>query len=136
MLFALLIVPANRIEHSSLLGFTIFTWALTDAVRYPFYALNLYRKCPLWLKQMRYTNFLVQYPLNVLAENLYVFLVLFPACVSRGALLRLRIPIIDMYVHYGYVYVVSKVLYDNLRFPTSFKSLWYQMQMKLKQQRK
>jgi len=134
LLFALCLAPAEYIEHSSFLGFTIFTWALTDCVRYPYYALNLYRVCPRWITWLRYTNFIVQYPLNVVAENLYIFFVLFPACASYGAHLRFHIQVgrfVDFYLHYGYVYAVSKLVYDNLRFPSSFKTLWVQMKKRL-----
>lgn len=48
--------------------FISFAWTLTELIRYPFYALNLFNACPCILTWLRYTLFLILYPMGVLGE--------------------------------------------------------------------
>ncbi|XVF05567.1 hypothetical protein REPUB_Repub05bG0183500 [Reevesia pubescens] len=43
---------------------TFFAWSLTEVIRYSHYALNIFGNCPSWLTYMRYTSFIVLYPMG------------------------------------------------------------------------
>jgi hypothetical protein len=129
LLFALIVTPKHSIEHSTWLGCVLFTWTLTDIIRYPYYALNMYRVCPYWLTWLRYTSFLIQYPLNVIAETGYGIFVLFPACSQPGALFRLELSSV-LIIHYGYVFL-GRRFYDTYLFPPSFMTLYHAMKTRL-----
>ena len=47
-------------------------WGITELVRYSFYLLSLFDKQPSWLLWMRYTFFIVLYPLGVTGEWLII----------------------------------------------------------------
>lgn len=50
-------------------GFLLFTWALADVSRFQLYfCRTLDRSPPYWLKWLRYSDFIVQYPLVLIAE--------------------------------------------------------------------
>ncbi|DBB00137.1 TPA: hypothetical protein ACH3X1_013984 [Trebouxia sp. C0004] len=46
----------------------IYVWALSEVVRYPWYATSLLKCCPSWLTWLRYTLFIPLYPVGMLAE--------------------------------------------------------------------
>jgi len=48
-------------------------WAVSEVVRYPWYALSLVDKCPAFLTWLRYTLFIPTYPVGVLAEMLLLY---------------------------------------------------------------
>ncbi|CAI0451770.1 unnamed protein product [Linum tenue] len=49
--------------------FVTFTaWSMIDAIRYPHYALNIIGSCPSWVVYIRYTAFIVLYPIGFLGE--------------------------------------------------------------------
>jgi very-long-chain (3R)-3-hydroxyacyl-CoA dehydratase len=52
-------------------------WGITELVRYSFYFLGLFDKQPKWLLWMRYTFFIVLYPLGVTGEWLIIVTPLF-----------------------------------------------------------
>eukprot|EP00249_Psilotum_nudum_P006937 c2016_g1_i2 orf=711-1202(+) len=45
---------------------TLAAWSLSEVVRYPQYALNALEICPQWLTWLRYTAFILLYPLGAL----------------------------------------------------------------------
>jgi len=49
-----------------------FAWGITELVRYSFYFLSLFDRQPKWLLWMRYTFFIVLYPLGVTGEWLII----------------------------------------------------------------
>jgi len=54
-------------------GFMLFTWALADVSRFQLYCLRSLRyPAPHWLSWVRYSEFIVQYPLLIFAEALLV----------------------------------------------------------------
>jgi very-long-chain (3R)-3-hydroxyacyl-CoA dehydratase len=55
-------------------GITVVSiaWGITELVRYSFYLLSLFDKQPSWLLWMRYTFFIVLYPLGVTGEWLII----------------------------------------------------------------
>ncbi|KAL9650262.1 hypothetical protein ABK040_014917 [Willaertia magna] len=46
----------------------MFAWCTTEVIRYSFYALKLYDICPYFLTWLRYSTFIVLYPLGVSSE--------------------------------------------------------------------
>lgn len=48
-------------------------WALTEVVRYPWYAFSLMGACPSWLTWLRYTVFIPTYPFGVVSEILILY---------------------------------------------------------------
>lgn len=46
----------------------IYVWALSEVVRYPWYAASLLNCCPSWLTWLRYTLFIPLYPVGMVAE--------------------------------------------------------------------
>jgi hypothetical protein len=123
LLFTLFIAPAVLVQHSSLLGFMTFTWAMSDAIKYSYYTLAIMNKCPYWLYWLKNTHSVVQYPLNTLAELLYVFFLLWPVCASQETYLpTLRISK-NFAIHYGCVFAAQKLI-DLYYFPSIFKNAW------------
>mmetsp|Transcript_15676 Transcript_15676/g.43856 ORF Transcript_15676/g.43856 Transcript_15676/m.43856 type:complete len:218 (-) Transcript_15676:1027-1680(-) len=55
--------------HGSLAVTPLFTvWAISEIIRYPWYAATLLDACPAFLTWLRYTAFIVLYPIGVLSE--------------------------------------------------------------------
>eukprot|EP01113_Clastostelium_recurvatum_P030226 TRINITY_DN3662_c0_g2_i5.p1 TRINITY_DN3662_c0_g2~~TRINITY_DN3662_c0_g2_i5.p1 ORF type:complete len:223 (+),score=57.82 TRINITY_DN3662_c0_g2_i5:78-746(+) len=48
----------------------IFAWALTEVIRYSFYAFNQFKAVPYVLGWLRYTLFIVLYPMGVTGETM------------------------------------------------------------------
>jgi very-long-chain (3R)-3-hydroxyacyl-CoA dehydratase len=68
--------PLWPITKNGILIVTI-AWGITELVRYSFYLLSLFDKQPKWLLWMRYTFFIVLYPLGVTGEWLIIITPLF-----------------------------------------------------------
>lgn len=73
-IFLSIFLASASLLNSDAFGFLLFTWALADIARFQLYALRSLGvvKVPFWLKYLRYTDFLVQYPLVVFSEALFV----------------------------------------------------------------
>ncbi len=66
--------------ESPIFGFLLLTWSLADVSRFQLYFLRtLDIDVPFWLLWMRYSDFIVQYPMVVLAEGWLVGSVYFPS---------------------------------------------------------
>ena len=61
----------------------LLAWGITEAIRYPFYALKELADAPYALTWLRYTTFIVLYPLGVSSELAMVWLAL-PQLRSTG----------------------------------------------------
>ena len=59
------------ITHTGIIVVSI-AWGITELVRYSFYLLSLFDKQPSWLLWMRYTFFILLYPLGVTGEWLII----------------------------------------------------------------
>eukprot|EP01083_Nonionella_stella_P025086 69099_1 len=57
-------VATQQIGYATML----LSWSVTEVIRYPFYALNLFSKVPGFLKYLRYSMFIVLYPTGILSE--------------------------------------------------------------------
>lgn len=66
-----------QVHQTAALGFVFVHWAVVDLIRYPFYLLNMVRACPPLLKWMRYSEFIVMYPISFTSE-MYLWWVMYP----------------------------------------------------------
>lgn len=48
-------------------------WGLGEVIRYPWYALTLTGSCPQWLTWLRYSAFILIYPVGVVAEMVLMY---------------------------------------------------------------
>lgn len=77
--------PAAR--ESPFYATMVLSWALTEVVRYTFYASSLLQRTPPWLTWLRYTTFYVLYPTGAGSEAFDMFATL-PPVPSKLALVR------------------------------------------------
>ncbi len=91
-------------------------WSITELVRYSFYFFTIYNRQPVTLLWMRYTFFIVLYPLGVTGE----WFILATPVVSEGLSLNL-------YNGFMAFVLVSYIYY----FPVLYKYMWKQRKAKL-----
>lgn len=113
LLVTMALIGAQNRQHWSA-GPLILTWAMADVSRYQLYFLrSLNKHPPKWLSWLRYSDFLVQYPLNVVSEALFVYYAL-PGLLQNG---------------YGWVsYAPAAVafqVYEWIIFIPAFQTLWH-----------
>lgn len=94
-----------------------FAWSITELVRYSFYFFQLQNKQPYALLWMRYTFFIVLYPVGVTGEWLIMASPLFGVMFSFYAYLAIALVVLASYVYY---------------FPVLYKYMWKQRREKLK----
>ncbi|KDP44189.1 hypothetical protein JCGZ_05656 [Jatropha curcas] len=51
---------------------TFLVWSLAEVIRYSHYALNCLGNCPSWLTYLRYTAFIVLYPIGILPGEMWL----------------------------------------------------------------
>ncbi|OVA18277.1 Protein-tyrosine phosphatase-like [Macleaya cordata] len=51
---------------------TFFAWSLSEVIRYSHYALNCVGICPFWVTYLRYTAFIVLYPLGMAVGEMWL----------------------------------------------------------------
>ncbi|KAM7256874.1 hypothetical protein ACFE04_012615 [Oxalis oulophora] len=63
----LLAIVRNIVEVQELpaVFITFFAWSLSEVIRYSQYALNCIGACPYWITYLRYTVFIVLYPIGL-----------------------------------------------------------------------
>ena len=93
-----------------------FAWGITELVRYSLYFLGLFNKQPTALLWMRYSFFIVLYPLGVTGE----WLILLTPIVANGI-------VFDFYTALIVVLLVSYLYY----FPVLYKYMWKQRKAKI-----
>jgi hypothetical protein len=118
-------------------GLMIFSWIISDIIRYPFYFLNSWKILPNWLKFLRYSNFYYQYPLNIISET-KLFILMVPYIhqreifyISLKMLLPFDILNSDILIfNYLYLEILIKS-YGILRFFENYRSLDYLFRYKV-----
>jgi very-long-chain (3R)-3-hydroxyacyl-CoA dehydratase len=76
---ALYFIP--EVQQTEAAGIMIALWGLLDLIRYivnngdlhhryPFYAMNTFKVCPEWLVWLRYSEFLILYPIGFVSEGI------------------------------------------------------------------
>ncbi|XP_047317576.1 very-long-chain (3R)-3-hydroxyacyl-CoA dehydratase 2 [Impatiens glandulifera] len=67
--FLLLIVrPIYEVQELPAVYLTLIAWCLIEVVRYPYYAFTCIGDCPYLITYLRYTAFIVLYPVGMIAE--------------------------------------------------------------------
>ncbi|CAK9817120.1 Very-long-chain (3R)-3-hydroxyacyl-CoA dehydratase 2 [Anthophora plagiata] len=70
---AFLATPSNYAISSSGMPLAILAWSITEIIRYLFYFLNLNGSVPYLLVWLRYTLFIVLYPIGITGELLCLY---------------------------------------------------------------
>lgn len=71
VLFAVLMkVPA--VQRLPAVFVTFAAWSMSEVIRYPQYALSMAGACPRWLTWLRYTAFIVLYPIGVFPGEMWL----------------------------------------------------------------
>ncbi|KAF2352313.1 Protein-tyrosine phosphatase-like PTPLA [Trinorchestia longiramus] len=99
-------------ESRDSLGFplVLFAWSLTEIVRYLFYFLGLIGSVPQFLVYLRYTMFIVLYPLGVTGEMLCYFTAL--PLVQQHRYFSLNLPnVLNFAFDSYYAFIIVIVLY-------------------------
>ncbi|EEF31284.1 very-long-chain (3R)-3-hydroxyacyl-CoA dehydratase 2 [Ricinus communis] len=67
-------IVRNLIEVQELpsVFITFFVWSLSEVIRYPHYALNILGNCPSWINYLRYTAFIVLYPIGIAPGEMWL----------------------------------------------------------------
>ncbi|KAE8670470.1 aquaporin TIP1-1 [Hibiscus syriacus] len=60
-----IVLRIHEVQEVPAVFITFFAWSLTEVIRYSYYALNIFGGCPSWLTYLRYTTFIVLYPLGL-----------------------------------------------------------------------
>ncbi|XP_076752329.1 3-hydroxyacyl-CoA dehydratase 1 [Xylocopa sonorina] len=69
----LLATPYNYGASSPGLPLAIFAWSVTEIIRYMFYFMNLNKAVPYLLTWLRYTLFIILYPIGITGELLCMY---------------------------------------------------------------
>nr|AKM76674.1 protein-tyrosine phosphatase-like protein [Geranium maderense] len=55
----------NEVQELPSVFITFLAWSLSEVIRYPQYALSCLGPCPYWITYLRYTSFIILYPIGV-----------------------------------------------------------------------
>nr|AKM76670.1 protein-tyrosine phosphatase-like protein [Erodium texanum] len=55
----------DEVQELPSIFITFLAWSLSEVIRYPQYAMSSLRNCPDWITYLRYTAFIVLYPIGV-----------------------------------------------------------------------
>ncbi|KAI4322173.1 hypothetical protein L6164_021890 [Bauhinia variegata] len=62
----------EEVQELPALFITYFAWSLSEVIRYSHYAFNCLGSCPYWITYLRYTAFIVLYPLGLGAGEMWL----------------------------------------------------------------
>lgn len=123
-LLVLLLVNIFILNHADSLVFNIglitvsFAWSITELVRYSLYFLSLFDKQPAALIWMRYSFFIVLYPLGVTGEWFILLTPMIADGITLGGYMIFLIVGLVAYIYY---------------FPVLYKYMWKQRKSKLQE---
>ncbi|KAF9596628.1 hypothetical protein IFM89_012751 [Coptis chinensis] len=103
---------------------TFFAWSLSEVIRYSHYALNCAGVCPRWVTYLRYTAFIVLYPIGVAMGEMWVMYKALP-------LIKEKSPYSDFFggLPFNYYDFVKGLL-------VLYPFLWYKLYLHLFKQRR
>ncbi|XP_054811971.1 uncharacterized protein LOC129313104 isoform X2 [Prosopis cineraria] len=55
----------DEVQESPSVFITFLAWSISEVIRYSHYAFNCIESCPSWITYLRYTAFIVLYPLGI-----------------------------------------------------------------------
>ncbi|XP_022756591.1 very-long-chain (3R)-3-hydroxyacyl-CoA dehydratase 2-like isoform X1 [Durio zibethinus] len=88
----------DEVQEFSAVFIAFFAWSLTEVIRYSHYALNIYGSCPSWLTYLRYTTFIVLYPLGLAPGEMWLMFQALPFIKEKnlyGCSSHLSIPMVE-----------------------------------------
>ncbi|XP_048325252.2 uncharacterized protein LOC125421195 isoform X1 [Ziziphus jujuba] len=62
----------NEVQELPSVFITFIAWSLSEVVRYSHYALNCIGSCPYWITYIRYTAFILLYPVGLIAGEMWL----------------------------------------------------------------
>lgn len=77
------VAAVPTVQSSLAVGATLAAWAMSEVIRYPWYASSLLGVCPYWLTWLRYSAFILLYPIGLLGEMCAMWLAL-PEIQAKG----------------------------------------------------
>jgi very-long-chain (3R)-3-hydroxyacyl-CoA dehydratase len=77
-------------QSSIFLSSLLFAWSVTEVIRYAFYLLNIYDLVPMPLGWLRYSTFLILYPLGVMSELALTITAL--PCLTASGIMEMSLP--------------------------------------------
>lgn len=131
----LLLFISDEEQYFHYIGLLVVTvaWTITELVRYSFYFLGLLGREPRWLLWMRYTFFIVLYPLGVTGE----WLIILSPLIAYG--FTTTSP--ESFWHTGTTFQMSHLYYSIFAgllaisyiyyFPVLYRYMWHQRGKKL-----
>ena len=103
-----------------------FAWSITELVRYSLYFLSLFDVQPAWLLWMRYSFFIVLYPVGVTGE----WLIFLAPILANGFSFTVEPGVLPVYYGYGVLVLVLFISYAYY-FPVLYGYMWKQRKAKL-----
>lgn len=104
------LIPTLAGKSSIGLPLAVLAWSITEIIRYAYYALNLVNAVPHFLIWLRYTTFIVLYPIGVTGELLCLYAA--QNEVGETGLWTLEMPnSFNFIFHYQHLLVVVMALY-------------------------
>ncbi|GKV01027.1 hypothetical protein SLEP1_g13627 [Rubroshorea leprosula] len=71
--FLLVVVrKIDEVQELPSVFITFFAWSLSEVIRYSHYALSILSSCPSWLSYLRYTAFIVLYPIGIAPGEIWL----------------------------------------------------------------
>jgi len=126
---ALWFLPEAQRHHAT--GLTLFTWAFLDLIRYPFYALNIFRISPPFLTWARYSAFIVFYPIGFLFES-WVWFLMLPHIAEKELHANPTVSYYFPALRYWFFYwSILYVAYRFITFPINFRRMLRDRRIKL-----
>lgn len=113
----------SEVQNHWAVALLFVQWGLLDLIRYPFYVLNMLNRCPSFLKWLRYSEFIVLYPLSFVSE-MYLWWLMLPYIYEKQlhswAGLRNLFPILS---HYYFYCLLLYLLWRLISFPYNYRRM-------------
>ncbi|XP_022148455.1 very-long-chain (3R)-3-hydroxyacyl-CoA dehydratase 2 [Momordica charantia] len=73
-----------EVQHLPYVFITFMAWSLSEVIRYSHHALNCLGVCPFWLTYLRYTAFIVLYPIGVTIGEMWLMYQAIPFMIKKN----------------------------------------------------
>mmetsp|Transcript_13390 Transcript_13390/g.17660 ORF Transcript_13390/g.17660 Transcript_13390/m.17660 type:complete len:248 (-) Transcript_13390:416-1159(-) len=121
----------NIIQHHWSAILTFLAWSLAEIIRYPYYASLIVDVCPQLLKWLRYSAFIVLYPLGFFAEfmTIYVGYKIFQeeGCYSCSSLLAAKTSVVAEQTKLPIFFTIGLGIYTFLAYAVCGPFIYYYM---------
>jgi hypothetical protein len=103
--------PVELCPRQHLIALMLLSWSMLDMIRFSFYFTHVLRIVPHWLMILRYCEFIVSYPLGMVAEFAVWFMIISASPYSR---------------FYSYI-VMLYLCWRMYKFPTNYGKMWKEL---------